>query len=683
MMRRFQGGRTGLSFVRSSTKQSRNSGFPYFDFMSVTGCAPWPVNSFGFDMTPGVNTLQLIVTGPTFDDYYAWSQGEIVNPNRNPVGFFRTRTIIENFAAYSSSGGVVTTYKSAYVTKQTYYLFFKNQNDLMQVKVNSDNASTVGYIAYPATNETTPSSDITITGFPVTYDSSIFQTSLDENGNAYTISRPSSGNPTYLAYNQETCPAPTVELTGSGAMLINTLTQYFQTKPPANGGPDLDRTTDLPTTTVTEFSDWISWDDWQALCASIENFVPLKPDYFFTGREGPVYFNFYGTSSVQPDGNLIPSNAVYSDDGTYNITGLTAETIYGIQLGPNDDNGISGLGIGGSTAPGPIFWPTDSGGTPVKGSEIGYDMVWAQIYAWDWTSGPQISYIRPVKVDGGSTDYSPIYTLAKPSCTAFEPSGTSVIFHGGSFWNLDVWAAGATYAVGHEVTNIPDWAGTPAKNSHINAVVQSITTGIAGGSEPAWPGVGSTVVDGGVTWLIQAIHAPVTAKITLTHFNQLVVFETKDHTVLLGNPIVTIVSAGDIFPAANIWTDYLDSYPMNGFAKMKSLIRVPASFDPTQDPTYETYIASGYTNTKNLLADALYSIAGNDRRLGEYRTLTSGTFTFTDALIYGNLVNFPMGYGIIKFGPTSLITPTTQAATAGSAGDSTGAADSQSNAGSL
>lgn len=69
-----------------------------------------------------------------------------------------------------------------------------------------------------------------------------------------------------------------------------------------------------------------------------------------------------------------------------------------------------------------------------------------------------------------------------------------------------LWAAATTYAVGAVVqpttlNQVFDY-GTVNSNSYTYGLFEctAITTGISAGSEPAWGTVGTTVVDGGVTW---------------------------------------------------------------------------------------------------------------------------------------------------------------------------------------
>lgn len=69
------------------------------------------------------------------------------------------------------------------------------------------------------------------------------------------------------------------------------------------------------------------------------------------------------------------------------------------------------------------------------------------------------------------------------------------------------WVAGATYAVGDYTVSVAQSgdAFIPIVRNGFLYRVTAVTTGVAGGAEPAWPLIlNGTVVDGGVTWAAYA-----------------------------------------------------------------------------------------------------------------------------------------------------------------------------------
>jgi hypothetical protein len=127
------------------------------------------------------------------------------------------------------------------------------------------------------------------------------------------------------------------------------------------------------------------------------------------------------------------------------------------------------------------------------------------------TNGTTITgRITPTNATTASWYLKDIYTVAATTKDTFvrywcDLRNTSAIYDVPvkiEVYYSQIWVAGATYAVGH--IRVP----TTAVGNGFRYRVTSITTGVAAGVEPVWPvTVGTTIVDGGVTWICDGTDA--------------------------------------------------------------------------------------------------------------------------------------------------------------------------------
>lgn len=121
-----------------------------------------------------------------------------------------------------------------------------------------------------------------------------------------------------------------------------------------------------------------------------------------------------------------------------------------------------------------------------------------------------IGRLTPTNTTTASLYLKDIYTVAAATKDTFlrywcDLRNTSAVYAVPvkiEVYYSQIWVAGATYAVGH--IRVPTTAG----GNGYRYRVTSITTGVAAGVEPTWPTtVGTTVVDGGVTWICDGTDA--------------------------------------------------------------------------------------------------------------------------------------------------------------------------------
>ena len=701
----FQSSPSGRAFVQSPTGQARNGGYPYFDGVTVRVCAPIPAIGYGFDLT-----TPSVWSGPFSGGsvtWYDWSVPTLSNPTNLPLDFYMTKTVVETFTSWigsTDSSNVFTGYLLTVIITTVYknYLWYRNPNDLEQTYHDNNLASTQYLRGAASVNGTALSDDLRLTGFPVNFDSTTDYFFTYSGGGTWTITDGpnqvtfAAGNNTTTGQNpngiNDSAHMPAFSSDGSQVV------QYYPGTNPIYT-PSTTYTCQLGLASrVTTFSDKLTWTAYVAhlnalyASATIGVSLPCGP---IPTREGNFYLDMFGVKSAYPQFPVTTLGANYNNDGTVTLTALPPGQTFAFMLGPNDNGGLTGEGSDSPPSGYNILMPKDATGTPAS-AMTGQDVSWGfNQYCYKFpTSGDftdLFTSIYLVGVDNGESLNVGGGTTTSPSGSAFEASGSSVTFYGGSFWTLTPWAATTAHAVGDIVTNIPTFvSGKMIVNSHIKAQVTAIAGGAAsgnsGGTEPAWPAAGNTITDGDLTWTILLDKVPVGIIVSLPHANVFTVFETRGHTTSGGGPIVTIEAFAPYCLSARAFSNTSMStlpgsdsaWGILGLVWMWDAIRIPTVIDASYpDPAQFGRIGgSDYTETLNVVAYE-WNDTATANTVGEVKTLKTGKeyrFYPTDV---------PANYGFVAFGDISLVNSSPQAAGDGSAGSQQGIGGQQNSPGLL
>lgn len=277
-------------------RQRTNGCLRNYDWMAVLAVMPLPLGLGPFSAYPFDGTYQLLpgtLYGHTINQYTINQQ---IDPALSGKTFYLTATVVDTYV-----GGTVTTvYQN--------HLYYRNP-------ILPENPGEA-----PASYNPTIAADIRCCGFPTDQETVI------------TISGappPQETLPDYYAFDQSFCPAPTIA--GNGL----TATMYW----PANY-PTLIAPAGLkpyyPISTTITFSTPVTWSQYLAAIQELLDYVPLIPSTVGT-REGPVWFDFYGLSSVAagaPQRDL--SGYSYNASGVATIP-ITPNRLYSIQMGANEN----------------------------------------------------------------------------------------------------------------------------------------------------------------------------------------------------------------------------------------------------------------------------------------------------------------------------------------------------------
>ena len=311
----------------------------YFEFMNVFASAPVPAMSYGFDT--GVQP-QLLLNPSVLFPYYSWfanpiSPPELTNSHLQGLGFYMTKKIV-----WTLSDGVSV---SKGITIMKNYPFYRNPADTMQAEVNND----------PSLNNTNPYADLRLTGLPTSFDSTAVNESI-------IIGEPLIAPPSATLsslYNQILCPPPLIT--------IDYCLQHFlgaPSPPPGNHWA-------YPVQCEIFLLDNVSWGDYMKGLYSMLNMVPLKRQTLIESREGTVYFDYRGVSSVYKSMPNLLAPKVYNSGGKFHWKpGFHDNHLVGIELGVDE---LGGTGF--------YFYSFD------LFAEDGESVVSGQIWPFIWKDG--------------------------------------------------------------------------------------------------------------------------------------------------------------------------------------------------------------------------------------------------------------------------------------------------------
>ena len=535
--------------MRCPSGQARNYSVQYiWDFMSLTALFPrcWAAPAFDTGTEP---VLQNISAYPA--DYRRWTSPQL----KNGYGQLNFRTII-----------TVLTYNYGRVETTVQTTFPWWLNPMNPTPGNSAHFTlpdyTTSYVA-PATYDRTQ--DLRLTGCPANPET---LTESWSNGVALVLV---GGDGTYPSYyvapngkfytndgpgfqpSQDAQPPPVVTQTSCEQFFDDGSENGALDGSAPNPGHAIHARVIDQLTTVT------NGVDPEAACQALMTSAPaLSPKTNFLGREGNLYFDYFGVSSIYPDLTNYAAGNMYALNGKATIT-VPANTLLGVQPGVNE--GASPLP---ATSPG--FY--NGAGSPAFAYYFDAGLVAAPLTSPvkvpDWAGG-----VNAFNGLGGSY----------PDCSTFCSSGIHVQLSGGGWPGLTQWSAGSTPSPGDIITNVNDGSSTFAFYK-----LQCTVAGTGGGSEPNWSSlsVGGTITDGGVTWMLLAKGAPVTARVTNTHANRVMIFPLNT-----GNIATAEESLVPLYPAQNNDPNNdAGSSPTGfpGFVCQSSLLRVPKNpMTVTQD----------------------------------------------------------------------------------------------------
>ena len=551
--------KSNFGFVKSATGQERNF-YPVkvWDFMSTMALFPQAWNGVANDLSqppypfnpPGSsNTLWIV---PQLKHGFNGTQDYRVITTINTYNYGRVET-----------------------TLSTYFPWFLNpMNPTPGASGNMSNPDYTSSYAAPGTYN--PAQDLRLTGFPTTVE---YLTENWSNGVKLTLISGSGGTGSYfqdpvsLKYyyadgegfptNQDGLPPPTVTETST--------TQYYDDG--TGGGaydgsaPDAGHAIHIR---IVQSQVVVSEEiDIAALCLTLLDSAPaLFPQTKFTGREGQMYFDYFGTSSTYKNLTNYAAGHTYAIDGTCAIT-IPAQTILGISPGANEASQTDMAAIIGIVDG---FTPTLIGAS--------FNESWAYYFDPSGVERPLCSQVKIPYWVGGASQANGA-TGSYPNCFTFCAKNPSITLQGGGWQGLTQWSSGMTPAVEDIITQVNDGSTTFA----FYKMQCSGTTGdgTAGSSEPNWNSVavGGTITDNNVTWTLLAKGAPVTAVITLTHTNRVCLFPLNTGTIVTAQGDDGI--APGFYPAMNNCPNQIDGqhppgFP-DGFVCSSSLIRVPKNPD--------------------------------------------------------------------------------------------------------
>ena len=316
----------------------RQCAFPFYDFLHVKAAVPYAALSCGFD-------YENYVSGPAPEDVHTTSgpdvkrwptPGELVDTNWQGLTFYRRRVTIEVFKGYIGSTDLAGNFNGALVTKtrttiQQAYPYYQNNWDLAQVPADADpfNVDPSGAVNQTLVSDPQKLQDLRLTSFPASGDISTTTHFASSDGSSFAAFaiRPTSYGPTIYDPTQAVSPAPVVTRTSY------TMQWDVNIAPPAPGGSN-DLVDFFSTTYLLE--DPVTWNEFMAQIDGLLSLVALWPKTLLVTREGPLYVDYFGVSNTYPEMNLIPSGAVYAWDGTYILSTLNANQMYGMTWGANE-----------------------------------------------------------------------------------------------------------------------------------------------------------------------------------------------------------------------------------------------------------------------------------------------------------------------------------------------------------
>lgn len=126
----------------------------------------------------------------------------------------------------------------------------------------------------------------------------------------------------------------------------------------------------------------------------------------FLRSDGKMYAIFTSTGGIceipcePPDANVVPDFVLYSDDGTYTLTGLTASTVYGWVAGGNDS-----------------AYSLDGGLTFITGASFTTGLAQTSIIL----QGNAKSTVTAKVIDSGADSWSPAQIKPYASARAYKP----------------------------------------------------------------------------------------------------------------------------------------------------------------------------------------------------------------------------------------------------------------------
>ena len=620
----------------------------YWDFMSVTAMTPINWAAAAYDLTTPMQ-LQNFSGSDGFADYKLWP----LQSFNNNVGWDK-----QCYATITT----ITTYNTGLVTVSVTSnkpWFFNPNNPTALLTSLPGGLPGAGGVTNPTNSVPAPdpTSEFRLFGIPgggcenveSSFDNGVTLTLVSGTPGTYPDYYSSSGKPglyfqgrntgDYGGFDQTSCPPPTVTPTSC--------TQFFPdgTSGGVYDGSSIGKAIRIGATSVTIIlSDAV---DTPATCAALCNSVPLSPLSLMTTREGPLYFDYFRTSSTV-NGSPI-SGYSYGVDGTASIP-VTPNQLYGITLGANENllsdptpTISTGFGI-----PGVVV-----GGTPPF---VNFVYLWNGVttYGITATADEKTQLKCPGWADGTSTNNSA--TGPYPDCWTFMVQGSSVTLNGG-WQGFSQWAPGGTAAPMGIVTNVIS-TGHGAYYK-----LQSTLGGTNSFTEPDWStmSVGGTITDtgsdgSGVVWTLLAKGAPVTATITPTRVNRLIIFPLNTGNVITAQADSTMTC----YPAQlNDPQGDLDSgsapenFPACLIAQA-SRIRVPPnplSFTATTDVACMSDMAGIFPDLE-LNINVCLSLSGgrpdwtNQSRTGLYEILSVGE----TILGPGSVSSSPTGFGWIDFG---------------------------------
>ena len=367
----------------------------WWDFMNVMAIIPFPIYSWGFDVTV---TPYLVGSATPTGFPHTWFPNflppDIQNPQMTPRGFYCG---YRETWVYSDGVTTLTTVKEV-----KNYHWWLNPCDTMQSALD-------GFTVDP----TDSARDYRIAGFPNAFDTSTINSqSGDDTLTALT------GDDFDLSLDQLDMPPPTVT--------EYSVTQVFK----GNGHGDWPVGTRVPVSYAKVLTDYITWEDYMAKVSGLLALVPLSPRHAISTREGELYFDYQRTTAIYSDmANLVPAGS-YNGSGQFSWAGGPAEKIIAVQLGANE----TGVGYANVV----VSSSTDD---VIKVGKAARDAGWPYI----WHSGQNIlgktydavtetGYTRVdlTEVTGGLAWYDSSAT-GTPDCfnLAVRPGVTSITFQNG------------------------------------------------------------------------------------------------------------------------------------------------------------------------------------------------------------------------------------------------------------